>query len=404
MAAPTPASTPDCSAGARRSPPLRLKKNDRVVSNGLYRSRPARAMADEDGLYLQSPETGEWLRLNPSASAIWERFDYPATPAQAAATLARRYEAPAAEIETAGTQLIARLEPHGLIAPAEPGNEERERYLRLLKRSLMNLLYPELELQLAFLRDQDQGDLAGAEMKRHLRDLGEREPEAFARLLALKRGGMALASCPHTMIGQFRLDNIERCAERVFADGIAGDFLEAGVCQGGATIFMRGLQVAHGEAHRRTWVVDSFQGVPPSDDEVDRRYGFHLEEAREPWLACSETRVRENFARYDLLDEQVEFVAGWIAESVPEAPIGPLALLRLDVDLYSSTQQCLDLLYDKVSPGGFVIVDDYGWLECCRDAVDDFRARRAIADPIQSIDASGIFWRKSGEGVMVTGP
>jgi hypothetical protein len=106
--------------------------------------------------------------------------------------------------------------------------------------------------------------------------------------------------------------------------------------------------------------------------------------------------VRDHFARYDLLDGQVEFVAGWIAESLPKAPIGALALLRLDLDLYSSTEECLDLLYDKVSPGGYVIVDDYGWLECCRDSVDDFRARRGIEEPIMPIDASGIFWRKSG--------
>lgn len=367
------------------------------MTDGLYRTRPGRAMADEDGLYLESPETGEWLRLSTTASAIWERFDYPATPAQAAAALALRFEAPAAEIETAATDLIARLEPHGLIAPAAPGNAERERYLRLLKRALMNLLYPELELQMMFLLNRGVGDLAGTELKRHLRDLGEREPEALARLRALKTGGMALAQCPHTMIGQFRLDNIERCAERIFADGIAGDFLEAGVCQGGATIFMRALQVVHGEGYRRTWVVDSFQGVPPSDQECDRRYGLNLEEAREPWLACSEARVRDHFERYDLLDEGVEFVAGWVADSLPRAPIGPLAMLRLDVDLYSSTQECLDLLYDRVSPGGFVLIDDYGWLQCCRDAVDDFRARRGITEPIQPIDASGIFWRKGGD-------
>lgn len=362
----------------------------------LYRTRPARATFDEDGLYLESPETGEWLKLNATASAICDMFDYPTTAARAAAALALRFEAPASEIESEVARLIDRLEPHGLIGPAPPGNPARERYLRLLKRALINLLYPELELQLHVLAHAGCQDLAGAELQRLLRDLGEREPEALARLLARKRGGMALEHCPHTMIGQFRLDNIERCAERIFADFIPGDFLEAGVCQGGATIFMRALQLVHCEAHRRTWVVDSFRGVPASDQEVDRRYGLNLEEALEPWLAFSEARVRANFARYDLLDEGVEFVAGWVADSLPGAPIGALALLRLDVDLYSSTRDCLDLLYDRVSPGGFIIIDDYELLESCRDAVDDFRARRAIADPIHAIDSNGIFWRKGG--------
>jgi Macrocin-O-methyltransferase (TylF)/Coenzyme PQQ synthesis protein D (PqqD) len=361
-----------------------------------FRTRPGRVEAREDGLLLESPDSSGWLKLDEPATAIWESFDYPATAAQVAAALAVRYDAPGSEIEADVRRFIAQLEPLGLIERAPPVDSARQRYLRLLKRALINLLYPELEMQLMFLRDDSRGDLAGIELKRHLRDIGDREPETFARLRAAKVGGMALALCPHTMIGQFRLDNIERCAERIFADGVEGDFLEAGVCQGGATIFMRALQIVHGEAHRRTWVVDSFRGLPPSDKEEDRRYGLNLEEAREPWLACSEARVRDHFARYDLLDDQVEFVAGWIAESLPKAPIGRLAMLRLDLDLYSSTEECLDLLYDKVSPGGYVIVDDYLWLACCRDSVDDFRARRGIEEPITAIDASGIFWRKSG--------
>jgi hypothetical protein len=366
------------------------------VTDIHYRTRPGRAAAEADGLLLESPDGGGVLKLDQPASAIWESFDYPATAAQVAAALAARYDASAAEIEADVCRLIARLEPLGLIERSAPGDAARQRYLRLLKRALINLLYPELELQLRFLRDERRGDLAGTELKRHLRDLGERDPELLARMRARKMGGMELTQSPHTMIGGFRLDNIERCAEQIFADGVEGDFLEAGVCQGGATIFMRALQIAHGEAHRRTWVVDSFRGLPPSDKEEDRRYGLHLEEAREPWLACSEARVRDHFARYDLLDDRVEFVAGWIAESLPKAAIGPLALLRLDVDLYSSTQECLDLLYDKVSPGGYVIVDDYLWLQCCRDAVDDFRARLGIEEPIVEVDLSGIYWRKGG--------
>jgi hypothetical protein len=364
------------------------------MTGKYFRTRPGRAMAEEDGLLLESPQTGEWLKLDETASAIWEMLGYPATPARVAAALAVRYEAAPGQIEEAVRCLIERLESLGLVESTAPGDPLRERYLRQLKRALGNLLYPEFELQLSFLRSDKRDDFAGTELKRHLRDLGERNPDALARLRADKLNGMALAHCPHSMIGQFRLDNIERCAERIFEDGIEGDFLEAGVCQGGATIFMRALQVVHGEAHRRTWVVDSFQGVPPSDKEEDRRYGLNLEEAREPWLAFTEARVREHFVRYDLLDEQVEFVAGWVAESLPKAPIGPIAMLRLDVDLYSSIRECLDLLYDKVSPGGFVIIDDYAWLECCRDAVDDFRTRRGIEEPINWIDMSGIFWRK----------
>ena len=72
-----------------------------------------------------------------------------------------------------------------------------------------------------------------------------------------------------------------------------------------------------------------------------------------------------------------------------------LALLRLDGDMYSSTIQVLECLYEKLVPGGFVIVDDYGALEECAAAVDDYRRAHRIEDPIQAIDWSGSFWRKT---------
>ena len=73
-------------------------------------------------------------------------------------------------------------------------------------------------------------------------------------------------------------------------------------------------------------------------------------------MSCSLAEVRENFRRYDLLSEDVQFLPGWFRESLPEAPVKQIALLRLDGDLYSSTRETLDALYARVVPGGFVVV------------------------------------------------
>lgn len=363
--------------------------------NAHFRKAETEAGAEAGAVILLSPASGEWVRLDGPAAEIWDGFEYPATIGEVAAALAAAYDAPADEIGTDVRALADDLLARGLIEEAAaPADPLRPRYLRLLKRALVNLLYPELEMRVRLLTRERPVE-TGIALARRLREIDRNEGDAFAKLIAGKRKGNAPFDGPHTMIGLYRLDNIERCAERLFADGIKGDFLEAGVCQGGATIFMRALQVAHREGHRRTWVVDSFEGVPPSDKAEDRRYPYRLEEARQPWLACSEARVRSNFARYDLLGPGVMFVPGWLEETLPRAPIGPLALLRIDVDLYSATASCLDLLYDKLVLGGFVIVDDYGMLECCRDAVDHFRARRGIEEPIQRVDASGIYWRKA---------
>ncbi len=70
-------------------------------------------------------------------------------------------------------------------------------------------------------------------------------------------------------------------------------------------------------------------------------------------------------------------------------------MLRLDGDLYESTIQALEGLYDRLSVGGYVIVDDYGNVAGCRQAVHDFRDARGIKDPIRPIDWAGVYWRRS---------
>jgi len=113
-----------------------------------------------------------------------------------------------------------------------------------------------------------------------------------------------------------------------------------------------------------------------------------------PVLGISLEQVKANFARYGLLDEQVRFLEGWFKDTLPTAPIEQLAILRLDGDMYSSTTDALQSLYAKLSPGGFLIVDDYGSTPPCRQAVDDFRIKHQIIEPIQKIDWTGVFWQK----------
>src|SRR6202044_1616025 len=113
-------------------------------------------------------------------------------------------------------------------------------------------------------------------------------------------------------------------------------------------------------------------------------------------LAVSQADVEAAFERFGMLDKQVRFLKGWFKDTLPTAPVSKLAVLRMDGDLYESTMDILNALYHKVSRGGFVIVDDYHVLAPWKQAVHDFRDRTGIADPIQEIDGTGVFWKKSG--------
>jgi O-methyltransferase len=196
-----------------------------------------------------------------------------------------------------------------------------------------------------------------------------------------------------TMIGLARLEQVEAAVETVIGENIPGDLIETGAWRGGACIFMRAILAAHGDTSRTVWVADSFQGLPaPDADAYPADAGGSLHEIDH--LAVSVEQVQANFRRYGLLDEQVRFLPGWFRDTLPAAPMERLAVLRLDGDLYESTMLALDSLYPKVSPGGYVIVDDYS-LTTCRAAVDDFRAARAISEPLVQVDWTGVHWRRA---------
>jgi O-methyltransferase len=195
-----------------------------------------------------------------------------------------------------------------------------------------------------------------------------------------------------TMVGLKRLRNVRECVESVIAEGVSGDLIETGAWRGGVTIYMRAILAAHGVKDRVVWVADSFQGLPaPGSASADFESRLHTRNE----LAISLETVKENFRKYDLLDDQVRFIEGFFEDTLPNAPVEELSVLRLDGDMYSSTMVALDSLYDKLSVGGYVIIDDFGAIRACRKAVEEFRARRGIKDEVRRIDYSGIYWRKS---------
>jgi O-methyltransferase len=196
-----------------------------------------------------------------------------------------------------------------------------------------------------------------------------------------------------TMIGMVRARHLATCVMTSVVEAVPGDLLEAGVWRGGACILMRGVLEALGDRRRRVWVADSFRGLPKPDPER-----YPADEGDDLWsiddLAVSLDEVKENFSRYGLLDDRVQFLEGWFEDTLSSAPIDRLAVLRVDGDLYSSTSQALEALYARLSPGGYCIIDDYGAVAACRAAVDDFRRARGIDEPLEEIDWTGVAWRK----------
>ena len=196
-----------------------------------------------------------------------------------------------------------------------------------------------------------------------------------------------------TMIGEVRLELLETAVRHILRQEIPGDFLEAGAWRGGACIYLRALLDVYGCRNRIVYVCDAFDdGFPEPDARfpIDNVSTLHTQD----YFKTSNVVVRSYFDAYGYNDEQVRFVCGYFKDTLPMVPADHLALLRLDGDLYSSTWDSLEALYDRVSIGGYVIADDYYAIAHSQRAVDDFRTTRRITEPIRQTDWASAYWIK----------
>lgn len=261
-------------------------------------------------------------------------------------------------------------------------------YLDLMKKCLANLIYGELEAWPVEPKNALKRKVVAAFRARGMKLVWDRPYDPVARL-----NGEGWPAGAHTMMGIKRLDNLQRCVEDVLRRDVAGDLIETGVWRGGATIFMRAILKAYSVTDRRVWVADSFAGLPPPNpakypaDMGDQHHTFDL-------LSVTLDQVKANFEKYGLLDDQVCFLKGWFSETLPTAAIDQLAVIRLDGDMYESTMDALSALYPRLSPGGYLIVDDYA-LAGCQQAVSDYREANQISEEISPVDSCAVYWQRS---------
>jgi O-methyltransferase len=278
-------------------------------------------------------------------------------------------------------------------------DELRSLYLDIVKRSLTGALAEDNDSILGGVRTAGSpsfkkrvasavGDLA----RRANLEIAVKKPYDHS----LRESGLDWPARAESMIGLKRMSNIQDCIAEIIKDDVPGDLIETGVWRGGACIFMKANLSAWGDTTRSVWLADSFEGLPkPNSARYPADEGDQLH--KQTGLAVGADQVRHNFQRYGLLDDRVRFLVGWFKDTLPTAPVEQLALMRLDGDMYESTIQAIEVLYPKLSPGGFCIIDDFGsHASQAGQAVHDYRAQHGITDEIVQIDEFGAYWRKSG--------
>lgn len=200
---------------------------------------------------------------------------------------------------------------------------------------------------------------------------------------------------PFTMTSLERILTAIRAAVYVSENAIPGDIVECGVWRGGSSMAMARTLRQLDDTSRRIFLFDTFEGMTePTPVDISphgQPASKLLSEATDrdtSWMWCiaSLEDVRANLGKTEYPTGQIEYVKGRVEETIPGAAPDAISILRLDTDWYESTKHELEHLYHRLSPGGVLIIDDYGHWQGSRKAVDEFFGGKVF---LNRIDYSG---------------
>lgn len=167
----------------------------------------------------------------------------------------------------------------------------------------------------------------------------------------------------------------------VVRNEIDGAFVECGVWRGGSTMAAALTFLELGAGNRELHLFDTFEGMPPPGaQDIETATGEPAEHERNG-VAIARAQLEEVRANmvstgYDM--RHVHFHRGMVEDTIPDQAPPKIAILRLDTDWYASTKHELDHLWPRITPGGFLIVDDYGHFAGAKQAVDEFFGGKAF--------------------------
>lgn len=201
---------------------------------------------------------------------------------------------------------------------------------------------------------------------------------------------------PYTMVGPARLQALYEHAVDICHNGPAGNFVECGVAGGGSSGLLSAVIKQHDQA-RHLYSCDSFSGMPDATAEDVSHDGHSAQSTG--WgagtCAAPESSVLGLCEKLGTLDV-ITTVKGYFEETLPAqaANFGSIAFLHMDGDWYESTKAILENLYDRLVPGAYVQVDDFGHWTGCRKALEDFCRQRSISLTLTQIDATGVWFHR----------
>lgn len=209
---------------------------------------------------------------------------------------------------------------------------------------------------------------------------------------------------PYTMTGLERMYGLYKAVEYVARSQIPGSIVECGVWKGGSSMVAALSLLAFGDSSRDMYLYDTFEGMPaPGPDDIQYDNLSAAERAARQniadWSTIANAGVDEvaaNLARTHYPASRLHYVKGMVEQTLPGTLPDRIALLRLDTDWYESTRHEMQHLFPRLSPGGVLLIDDYGHWKGSKKAVDEYLAEHNIPLLLNRIDYTARIGVKPG--------
>jgi hypothetical protein len=185
---------------------------------------------------------------------------------------------------------------------------------------------------------------------------------------------------PRTMTSRVKLHTLVLTVRYLVQHRVEGTIVECGVWRGGSMQAIALTLMENGDTTRDLHLFDTFQGMSePTEHDVrvkDGRTAEDLMEERDTtakiWAMSSLEDVQEGMAEVAYPQDRIHYHVGKVEDTLPDQAPDRIALLRLDTDWYESTKHELQHLYDRLVPGGVLMIDDYGYWDGSRRATDEW--------------------------------
>jgi O-methyltransferase len=202
---------------------------------------------------------------------------------------------------------------------------------------------------------------------------------------------------PFTMASVARTADTCAAIEYVVEHAVSGDIVECGVWRGGSTMAIALTLLRLGVQDRDLYLFDTFAGMPePTDADVTRgglrahdEWTRTQDDEHNTWAYASMVDVEQALRSTGYDPSRVHLVKGLVEETIPDRAPAQISLLRLDTDWYESSKHELVHLFPRLTPGGVLILDDYGYWEGARQATDEYLRENGIRIMLHRSDASG---------------